>query len=397
MFFLLITMSQGYRPQDLGPIPHTSPETLDTCFLGYVNAKAEKPFDLGAYVKKSMNRNSAVNAPSILSLGDYLKSMSEAQCDLRFKRTDLEERLRVLLKEVPSRRLNYSSYDDDTFTHWLAKRLGVVHSHARKLKNETRFKEACSKLNTEDTAALRNLIDELFFSKKSSKTSCSSPKPSSSAIPSSSAKRRKLKSEPTLDDNGYPVLLAQCPSDASDASLSSSAGHTEDDADGVTDAEDDAEDDADGVTDDEYGDAVKMLKEHSSLREKALEVARKPLPSKRGSIKATVVAAKLSGPATDRRGESKSFGDIIIGPFKDKSYIQKVGKDGKKTSIINVQGVAEHQMIAWKLFNYALAHETTEQHLKDMRDRYKKQLQEGGDLSDADEHEEELVKYLCDD
>ena len=95
------------------------------------------------------------------------------------------------------------------------------------------------------------------------------------------------------------------------------------------------------------------------------------MPAKAGGIKAVALTKKPAAKESDRTGQSKSFGQIRVGPFSEKSYLQK--KEGKKWKLlVNVchPDKAVHQRVAWKLFHHALQSKTTQETLTNMKDEW---------------------------
>ena len=112
------------------------------------------------------------------------------------------------------------------------------------------------------------------------------------------------------------------------------------------------------------------------------------LPSKKGDLKKHALEVpQSSANASDRRGDSKSFGTILMGPYGTKSYIRMVSPEGKvaTNTLINVSGAPAHQQICWKLFHHLLQHETTKEELIDMRDNYKEKVAAGEVLESSDD------------
>jgi len=93
---------------------------------------------------------------------------------------------------------------------------------------------------------------------------------------------------------------------------------------------------------------IKFVESGRFRKQVCLEVATPLLPSQKGAVKSNALAKRTAGNDSSHRAESKSFGEIRIGPYTDKSYFQKkVGSQWK--SSINISGLAQevHNKIAW--------------------------------------------------
>ena len=148
-----------------------------------------------------------------------------------------------------------------------------------------------------------------------------------------------------------------------------------------------------------YGDALVLLDSIArdgengaadapqSISGLCLEVAKCALPAARGAIKAKALKNRAAGAEPARTADSESFGRIKIGPFfPEKSYIQK--QQGKKwKSIVNISGMPQemHNKITWKLLFYACSNATDEAQLLELRDKHHDMMNNGEDISDAEE------------
>ena len=323
-------MSQK-RECNQGPAPNTEDAAIDAALDTYISQETpEAYFQLGVYAQKSMTPASGVVGKGILSLRRLLLPLLMAQPQGRFCKKKLEARMLHSLVVHKGTRLNSTSYPDDIFACFVAKRMIVVFSHWRKLLNPTRFAECCSKLEQREVDQLTDLVQTVTG------TDPRTPPLISKASP---LKRRRLQhktSEPlSLDDDGFPIMLDGVSSDETpvaaplgDASSSRSAWDT---AMNILEKADDE------------------LQDTAIFRQ-CCEVAKTPLPSKRGAVRTMALASRAKGDDSCRTGESQSFGKIRVGPFTKKSYIQK--QNGKAwKSIVNISGMTQefHNKIAWKL------------------------------------------------
>ena len=137
----------------------------------------------------------------------------------------------------------------------------------------------------------------------------------------------------------------------------------------------------------------------NDLRNEVLRAAQEALPSKRGELKTCVLSVKASGDESDRIGDSISFGQILMGPFRDKSYIRQKDSSGKWSSgtLINVSGTPHHQRICWKLFHHLLEHPVTKEELTSLGDEWKQKMDNGEPLSEDDEDVAGKIVALMDD
>lgn len=359
------------RANNVGPVPTTTDEAIDEALKQYVDTEAGAHFQLGVYGKQSLRRASAVNGNGLVSLRSLIEPLIRAQPEGRFCQKQLEARLSYLFKNANGRRFNTSTFPDDIFAFFVSKRLMVVFYHWRKVLQDKRFGECCSKMKKEDREELHGMV-----------LSLTGHRPNIQA-----EGKRKLKKQVSLDDDGYPTMLNDVSTSSDEGEAPTTPPKTTatraDPSSSSAKSYKDALDFLDTISSDgEHGEG----EEATSISGLCLEVAKLALPAKKGAIKAKALKNRAAGAEPARTADSESFGRIRIGPFSQKSYIQK--QEGKSwKSILNISGMPQemHHRIAWKLFFYACNNATDEAELREWRDKYHDMLKNGEDISDDEE------------
>lgn len=252
------------------PLPPTADADIDVALSAYLETDPEEPFNLGVYGAKGVKRASATIGKGILSLRPLIMPLLCAQPHGRYSQKQLEARLVHMVRSMKSRRLNTSSYPDEVFAYSVTKRLTVVFCHWRKLLNAKRYTECCSKMTPDEKAQLDHMIEIVYKGQ-----------PPTDDTP---IKKRKLERHVSLDSDGYPAMLANVSSDSA-----SSLNEDHDSwADAVKllddlDVEMEGGAGAEGSTPTDTGiNTKKDTKQEQYLKDKCMNVAKTPLPARRG-------------------------------------------------------------------------------------------------------------------
>ena len=108
-----------------------------------------------------------------------------------------------MIRTFPEKKLNGTKYPDWTVAYFVAKRIMVVLKHVRKLFSGTRLQECQSKMSTDAAEKLGVWIQGM-----ANKVSLDPP----STVKTTPCKR-KLQREVSLDENGWPCMMATLESD----------------------------------------------------------------------------------------------------------------------------------------------------------------------------------------
>ena len=339
-------------------VPATCDEKLEKSMSAYIQNASGPALDMYGYGQQSKSVSSAVSGKDLLLLQHLVMALYAVQPALRFKRKQLEKLFLKMIRTFPEKKLNGTKYPDWTFAFFVAKRIMVVLKHVQKLFTGTRLQECQSKMPTDAAEKLGEWIQGM-----ANKVSLDPVK--------TTPRKRKLQREVSLDENGWPCMMATLEIDAECFDKCKPAV---------------------GTT------APDLLEAKSKeLWKYAVSAAKEPLPSKKGDLKKHALEVpQSSANASDRRGDSKSFGTILMGPYGTKSYIRMVSPEGKvaTNTLINVSGTPEHQQICWKLFHHLLKHDTTKEELIHMRDMYKEQVAAEDVLDSSDDEATVTQKIL---
>ena len=291
------------RPNNVGPVPTTTDESIDAALKEYVDGETGAHFQLGVYAKQSLRRASAVNGNGLVSLKSLIEPLIRAQPEGRFCQKQLEARLSHLFKNANGRRFNTSTFPNDMCAFFISKRLMVVFYHWRKVMQDKRVGECCSEMKKEEREELRKMMLSLTGHQHDVQREG----------------KRKLKKQVSLDSDGYPTMLDK-------VSASSDEGEAP-----TTPAKRIATiADPPSSSSKSYKDALVLLdsiasdgengeeKAPRSISGLCLEVAKFALPAARGAIKAKALKNRAAGAEPARTADSESFGRIRIGPFSEK-------------------------------------------------------------------------------
>ena len=115
---------------------------LDELFQRHVKSHGLRgSFNLGAYLK--LQTQNAINGPELSKLKTIAGMLMELQTGMLFKFSDLKGSLQRCVLMFPDLKNKVS--EDKDFASTMASALLCVCAHVRRLKDATRFREACSK------------------------------------------------------------------------------------------------------------------------------------------------------------------------------------------------------------------------------------------------------------
>ncbi|CAE7453371.1 unnamed protein product [Symbiodinium microadriaticum] len=111
----------------------------------------------------TLSKSSAVQAKGLSKASGLIQRLQEVESTLNFKYNPLKDCLRLVIKDYPDLKHQVPFAKQDAWPGDTAEMLLTVMAHARRLCNDTRFKEACSKatqFEIQDLEAIRSQLLE---------------------------------------------------------------------------------------------------------------------------------------------------------------------------------------------------------------------------------------------
>lgn len=102
----------------------------------------------------TLQTSNAINGPGLAKLKDLVGALSDLQTGLHFKFSDLKAALKQCTAEFPDIRKQVHEEQRGDYEGTLASALLCICAHVRRLKDPTRFKEACSKCTNHEKKEL---------------------------------------------------------------------------------------------------------------------------------------------------------------------------------------------------------------------------------------------------
>ena len=109
----------------------------------------------GAYMK--IQPQNAINGPGLSKLKNLVGSLMELETGMHFKFSDLKGSLQRCTLKFPDLRNKVEEDKRGDFEGTLASALLCVCAHVRRLKDATRFREACSKCTDYEVEELKEM------------------------------------------------------------------------------------------------------------------------------------------------------------------------------------------------------------------------------------------------
>ena len=147
-------------PNHVGPAPRVSDALLNEALSSLLKNHGVSGFNLGSY--KDLERSCGADGKGLWKCRHILRALLPISPSGRFLFCQLMQSfLTVLDKQLPSEKINTTSFSNPVFASWTGRRWGVVLSHWRSVaSHEINWSRAFSKLEpsqVEEMVALRSM------------------------------------------------------------------------------------------------------------------------------------------------------------------------------------------------------------------------------------------------